>query len=209
MTIAENSLIEIVHNQVYMGQQTLNVWQFNIDSLPGTPSLVQVLEGYWNNIKATTRALAGSGDGDIFLSLRGREMNNPAGDYAEFDIPLSERTGTRVSSGDKLPAQAAVGCRLVVGTRITKPGQKRYAFIHEGDNTDGVLQSGYRTPLVNHLNVMIATMTLGAPAALTVLTAQICKKDNSGFVVSHQPITGFIINTNISSQNSRKIGRGA
>src|SRR5215207_189886 len=126
MTIANGSLVEMVINMTSLSQQTLNVYQYQIVGFPGTPSAVQVAEAYWNNIKGAYRAVVSVGLGNVFTSIRIRELNNPSGDYAEYDVPTAEKVGTRATpAGDTLPPNLSVCVRLVVGTRATRPGQKR------------------------------------------------------------------------------------
>lgn len=203
------TLVEIVVNMNVMSRQTLNVWQYMIGSIPGSVTMVQLLEAYWNHVRVTYRGILSTVFVNAFVSLKGRELNNPFGEYAEFDIPIADRTGTRASVGDALPAQNAVTARLVVGTRSTKPGSKRFPGVLEVDNANGVLQLTYFNPLVALLNVMTTQMILGAPAATTELNPIITKKDPDGIVTATQAVTGYLINSEISSQNSRKTGRGS
>lgn len=210
MTIADGSLIEMVVNMVELSQQTLNVYQYRINGFPGTPSAVQVAEAYWNNIKGVYRAACSVGLGNVFVSVRIRELNNPSGDYAEFDVPTAEKVGTRATpAGDTLPPNLATGVRLVVGTRATRPGQKRIGFMYEIDQAAGLVTSGWKTLVTNIAAAMTQQLTLGAPAALTGLQPIVCRKDASGFVTANQPITGYIVSDIATTQNSRKIGRGA
>jgi len=203
------TLVEIVVNMNWMSRQTLNVWQYMIGSIPGSVTMVQLLEAYWNHVRVTYRGLYSASYGAVFVSLKGREMNDAFGQYAEFDIPIADRAGTRGTAGEALPAQNAATARLVVGTRATRPGSKRFAGLLESDNASGVLQTSYFNPLVALLNVMTVQMILGAPAATTELNPIITKKDNNGIVINSQAVTGYLINSEISSQNSRKTGRGA
>lgn len=211
MAIIPNSLIEVVLVQSQYNQQVLNVFQYLVADDPALPSAVQIAEAWWNDIKTTYRALIAVGFGDAAFSVKLRELNNLAGDYGEYDIPLAERVGTRANpaQAEGLPSFNAAATRWVVGTRATRPGQKRTAFLMEGDNSSGGLQASYKTPLSAFMTHMTSFLTLGAPAALTRLQPIICRKDASGFVVAHQDVTGFIIANQISSQNTRKIGRGA
>jgi len=211
MAISVGSLVEFVINMRYQAQETLNVWQYEVTTWPGSVSAVQGAEGYWNHIKATLRALQLASQPDTFISIKIRELNNVAGDYAEYDVPTAEKVGTRANpaGAELLPPFGAAGVRLVVGSRLTRPGQKRYAFLTETDNIAGVLQSAYRTLLVAHMNIMTVNLVLGAPAATCTLVPIVTKKDATGFVTAHQNITGYLINGNITSQNSRKFGRGS
>jgi len=209
MALADNDLIEVVVNMFAQNMQMLNVFQYEITDHIGTVSLVQLLEGYWNHVKATYRAIVPSSYGNIFVSIKGRELNDASGDYAEFDVPVGERAGTRSTSGEALPPFGAAGVRLVVGTRVTKPGQKRFPFVLEADQVSGVLGTTYTTPLIALMNVLSVPMVLGAPAALETLQPIVTRRGALGFVSSFQPVTGYLINPNVTTQNTRKFGRGS
>lgn len=211
MTIAVDSKIEISLRQQMYNQQVINTFHYNVRIWPVTVQAVDAAEAWWNDIKATYRAVIAVGFGDAAISVRLRELNNPTGDYAEYDIPAGERVGTRANpaQAEGLPAFCAAATRLVVGSRATRPGQKRMAFLMEGDNSSGTLQASYKTPLQTFMAHMAFGMVLGAPAALVDLQSIVVKKDTAGNVIAWQPITGYIVNNSISTQNTRKIGRGA
>lgn len=211
MAIGAGSLIEIVMNMNCQGQQTINAYQYEVGNYPGTVTPVQLAEAWWNHVKVAYRATVYSTFTDAFRTVRVREMNNPLGDYAEYDVPVAEQPGTRSATGmgEVLPPFLSVGVRLVVGTRVTRPGQKRFAFLAELDNVSGNLNSASRTLFVSLLNVMTVDMLLGAPAATVELSPRVTRRDAQGFVVASQPITGYLINNQLTSQNTRKVGRGA
>jgi hypothetical protein len=210
MAVATDSLIEVVYNCTAMGSNMLSVYQYECGAVIPGISLVQILEAYWNNVKANYRACIPTQVGSFFMTLRGRELNNPAGDFAEFDIPAVERAGTRVAGSptDLFPSFVAVGVRLVVGTRATRPGQKRLGPVQETDAANGAILGAYGTPLNTLFGMMTTLMTLGSPAATVQLKPIICRKDSAGNVTAHQYPTGFLINPNLTSQNTRKVGRG-
>lgn len=211
MGLPVGGLFEVTMDMRWQAQQTQNVFQYEVQNWPLSVTMVQALEGWWNHVKASYRALALASQGDVFISVKGREMNNPSGEYAEFDVPVAEKVGTRPNpaAAELLPPFSAAGIRLVVGTRLTRPGQKRLPFLVENDQTSGILAVAMRTLIVSWCNVISVPMVLGAPAALTDLYPIVTKKDANGIVSAHQYITGYIINNNITTQNSRKFGRGA
>jgi len=211
MALNNNSLIEIALDMRWQGQQNLNVWAYQITSWVVGVNAVQVAEAWWNHVKVTYRLMQVASEPDTFLSARIREMNNVAGDYAEFAIPSAERVGTRANPGAQgvMPPYVAIGARLVVGTRVTRSGQKRYSFSREEDVTLGFISAAWKTVIANNLAVMTAGIVLGAPAATVTLSPRIFRKDFSGSVTAHQPITGYIVNDAATTQNTRKFGRGS
>lgn len=211
MTIGVGSLIEVSLEMLMQGQQTMNVYQYEVVSWPGSVTPVQAAEGWWNHVKADYRAMCWTGYGSPFRAVRILELNNPSGDYATFDVPTAEQPGTRVVAGspEMSPPFCAAGIQLTVGSRVTRPGQKRFPFLLENDMANGALTVVF-TPLANALATTIVTsMVLGAPAALVDLLPIVTRKDASGAVIAHQPVGGYLLNPNVTTQNSRKFGRGA
>lgn len=213
MAIFVDSDIEITLRQSWYGQQINNVWHYNIMGAPGGVgvSAAELAQAWWNHVKSAYRAICPSDQGNCFNTVLLRVVNNPAGDYGEYSIPVGEQAGTRTpgTQNQGQPPFNAASVRLVVGTRVTRPGQKRFAFLNEGDNNNGGLQSSYTTPLTALMTVMVAQMTLGAPAALFVLRPEVFRLTSTDLLLASQPITGYVINPNISSQVSRKYGRGS
>lgn len=210
MTITTGSLVEISLNELVLGQQMSQVFQYRVLGMLPTVSAVQLAEAWWNHTKTTTRALCqGATFASPFKTVLIREMNDSAGDYATFDIPVVEQTGTRTSgSGEAMPPYVSTATRLVVGSRTTRPGQKRMPFVLEGDNVSGLLQADLLGKTQTWAALITATMTLGAPAATVELHPIVCRKDAAGFVTAYQDITGYLVNGYLSTQNSRKYGRG-
>lgn len=210
MAIADDSLIEISLNMLVGGSQTMNVWQYKINQHSVGVEPVHIAEGWWNQVKTSHRALAISGYGSVFQSVRIRELNNPTGDYAEFDIPSGEQAGSRSNPADSdaMPYHVATAVRLTVGTRATRPGQKRFPFATQQDIIASSVQAAWKVLITAAVTSAVGTLTLGAPAALEVLDTIVCRKDAAGTVLNHQLVTGFIVANYASSQNSRKVGRG-
>jgi len=194
-----------------LGQQVLNVYQYAVDVPLGEDDPVSLGNAWWNNIKSVYRAIPAAAMGDVFQSVIVRELNNPAGAYGQYAIPPAEKPGTRGAPAqqEQMPPFCAAAIRLVVGSRATRPGQKRIAYLTESDNMNGVLQSAF-VALLQPLGVIISNdMTMGAPTLATVLHPIVCRKDASGVVTAHQKVVGYLISPYVSSQNTRKIGRGA
>lgn len=210
MAITLGSLIEMTVVMRLLGQVTLNAWQYQVDGSAFLVEPVQIAEAYWNHVKATYRGIISSALGAAFQSVNILELNAPTGDYAEYPVPILERPGTRgvVGLGDPMPPFNAVGVRLTVGTRVTRPGQKRFPGLYEGDNNSGILGPEMTLVVNNLMAVMTEPMILGAPAATIVLNPVVTRRDVSGAVTANQPVQGWVTNPNITSQNTRKIGRG-
>lgn len=211
MSIQLGALLEISLSGEVFSNMVANVWQYEVTNTMVSITAEQVAEAWWNHVKTNYRAVPTSTYTGIFRKVLVRELNAPTGAYGTYGIPLAERTGTRSpgSSSDILPLFNAVGVRLNVGSRATRPGQKRFAGLNEDDQTSGGLTTAVVSAVNTLMTQMIASMTLGAPAATMVLKPVVVRKDVTGTVVAHQAITSFSVNTNVTSQVSRKLGRGA
>lgn len=211
MAITTGSRISVALKMILGGQVAYNIWDYNVLEIVGTPTAGHYGEGWWNHVKATYRALQLSSSGATFQSVRVTELGSSTGEYGEFAIPAGEQAGTRTAptDADSMPTFTAVGVRLAVGTRVTRPGQKRFGFLTQNDVLGNDLQTGFNTLLVALMNVMVVNMTLGAPAAGVVLVPQVVGLNPDGSVRASQLVTGYAINQKVTSQVSRKFGRGS
>jgi len=210
MAIAADSLIEITLVQSFLSANAaLNVFQYEVGGSFGTSSATDWAHAWWNHVKTTYRLIC-SANASPFRYVRVRELNDPAGDYGEYAIPTGEWPGTRTPpAADWLPMFVNVGVRLAVATRATRPGQKRFTYLTESDCDGTYVGSGYSTALDNLMQVLAADMTLGAPVAGGLLHPIVTRKNPAtGEVTAYQAVTGYIINNTVTSQVSRKVGRG-
>lgn len=211
MAIFLDTDLQIAIRQRHTAQQIENVFSYNVMGTPLGVSVTaeQLGEAWWNHVKATWRAAVPSAFGNYQYSVFVKVVNNPAGDYGEYAIPLAEQAGTRTATASEaLPPFNAASVRMSVSTRATRPGQKRFSFLTEQDQANGLLLSSLSTPLIAMMTVMCSQMTLGAPAALFVLQPKVFSLAPGDIVVAEQDITGFVINNYVSSQTSRKVGHG-
>lgn len=187
-----------------------NVFQYLYAELVTAATAAQIGEAWWAHVKSTYRALYAADAGNLFESVFVRELDNPVGEYATYAIPTGERVGTRTapSPGTFCPPFLATGVQLTVGSRATRPGQKRLPVLYEADVEGDALQSAWIALVESWANVIDTPMVLGAPAATSVLSPIVTRKDPTGAVMASQAVTGHLTNTYCTSQNSRKRGRG-
>lgn len=210
MALTNGTLFEISVNMTQQGNRVTNVWSYRYVSDLGAVTPVDLLAGWWTYAKAGYRNIVNVDYGVAFLNLQLSELGNPAGVYAEYAIPVGERSGTRPSGSDPqyTPSFAAVGVRLTVGTRVTRPGQKRFAFLTQGDFDGNTLLSGMLTAVNTFMDGMVNTITLVAPAIGVTIQPVVVRKDATGAPTAHQDVTGYLTNAFVTSQVSRKHNRG-
>ena len=211
MAITTGSLVEVSLNMELYGQRIMNVWQYRADPVLGSPSAAEIGAAWWGAVKTPYRALCNSGFGSVFRSVRVRELNDPTGAYGEHAIVSGEQAGTRTvaAEGQIVTTFVAAGVRLAVESRTTRPGQKRFPFITESDLNSNEIGSAFQALVVTLMNTMASSITLGSPAVGTVLLPIVVRKDATGAVTANQEVTGYVINTNATSQVSRRFGRGS
>jgi len=212
MAIFLDTDLQIMLNMRLQNQVIQNVWSYNVFGTPLGVSVTapQLGQAWWNHVKAVYRALVVNTIADAFQSVTVRVVNNPTGDLGEYAIPPAEQVGTRSppAGADVMPSFNAGGVRLTVDTRATRPGQKRIPFILEQDSNSGLLTATYTTLIDTLMTVMTAQQTLGAPAALFVLQPKVFRLGPSEIILAAQNITGWVTNPAVTSQVSRKLGRG-
>lgn len=209
MAIETGSLIEVVVSGSHGGQVLANVWQFLMFSTPGGITAAQYGEALWNHWKVKYRSIPAAVFDNMFESVSVRELDSLTGDYGVYSVPASERGGTggNGSSPSPLPLFSAVGVRMSVGTRVTRPGQKRFAGMTESDNDNGKVQERAVLAVEDLLGLVVANMTLGAPALTATLSPVIVRKDIQGLPTAYQDVIGFSVNPYMTSQVSRKVTR--
>lgn len=205
--------IEITLRYTNLSQncQTARVYTWDGAAIAAaTPA--QVGEAWWNHYKDAWRALAVSASAVAqFLSVIVREVGGGLA-YGEYAIPSGEQLGTRDGTGlgNPLPPFVATGCRLTVGTGITRPGQMRIPFALEGDSDGSVFNATWLGLCEDLADLYSNANTLGAPVATGVLFPQVVRfgVDNDT-IAAGQDIVGFVLKPQITSQVSRRIGHGS
>ncbi len=212
MPFLPNDEIRVDWRYTYLGQKCENVQTYLVGGVSSVLfTMDQVLEALWNDYKVRFRALAStSAVVNTFDSLLGTQIGGTL-QFAEFAVPIAEQVGTRPAGDDGqwLNSFSAVGIRQTVGTRATRPGQKRFPFLREGDVIGNAL-TGAILPDYNALGGAFSQVSvLGAPALGMALQPQIVHEPGVRDPVRHvQPVIGWVMNLNVTSQVSRKLGRG-
>lgn len=211
MAIAVDSILQLSLNMDHNGARLMNVYCYKVAVLPAPVSAVAYGEAWWNHVKATYRALSQTAAGPVFTSVLVRDLSDPTGELAEYSIPTADRTGTRgtTPNPEAMPNLNAVGVRLTVGTRVTRPGQKRIPFMTEYDVAGEQVAAAYVTLVQSVAGVVSSRAILGAPAAGVAIDPVVVGLNTDGTIRAHQLVTGYNVNPYVTSQVSRKHGRGA
>jgi hypothetical protein len=171
---------------------------------------VQVANAWWNDMSPFIRALALPDLTEArFESVICRNLV-AGGELGEYAIPSGEQAGTRdTGTGGTLPPFVNSGIRLSVGNTTTRPGQKRFPFLLEGDVTGNALVGDILDILDTLGSAYDTPRTLGSPVALGVLQPVIGGTFVDGFPTVFQDVVGHVVNPYATSQVSRKQGHGS
>lgn len=211
MAITSENL-EIILRYTHLGQKMETVRTYRaVGAAFLTASPAGVGEAWWNDVKAAWRGVCASGYGNVFDSVFVREIGGGLA-YGEYAIPTAERTGTRASGtlGDGMPSYVAVGCKLTVGTGVTRPGQMRIPFLADADTLSNDVAPAFLTLCQTLAAKYSSVITLGSPVATGTLTPQVIRytKTVPPAVEARQDINGYLLNSKVTSQVSRRAGRG-
>lgn len=210
MAIGIGVPLKIVIRGQILSQQFNNVcWYLTDGAAFLTADATGIGEAFWNDIKTVWRAAMEGGSELTTTSILVSEPG-PGGAFGEFPIPSAEQQGNRAGATSQyLPAFNGVGIRLAVATRTTRPGQKRIVGGLEEDQASGAWTSTYLGLIDDIAAKFSEPITLGAPVATGVLIPIVARVVEPGGTVSvYQEVVGHVINPMVTSQVSRKPGRG-
>lgn len=198
-------ILEIVDRQTTNPDTALNVYHYRLDSGILTIDPSTIAEFWWNDCNGVIRDL----QSELLLHIRVtcRNLDNSA-DYGEYLIPLDEQAGTNPTS-DVQARQAAVGVTFRGATPTTRPGSKRICGIPEAQSGEwGELVPAYLSLVDLYASHMASQLNSLTPAfVLTPVIVGLPNDDRPTRVENE--IVAYSINPYITSQNTRKIGRGA
>lgn len=205
-------IIELVHEQYYLGQQVNNVYFF--EGAVASPSMASLATWFETNVVTAIKSVQNT---DVqHLNLRLRNLFNLAETLEE---PLTG-TGAETSGTGELPAFMAYTIRFDHGVATIRSGFKRWAGVLEGYLDDSLVNAS----MVSQLNViggeLINPPTTPNTDWAHVIVKRICETpnpdpegvpsclkyrlpQNQGEAVVGYP-TSFEVYTQPTTQNSRK-----
>lgn len=205
------SHIEVALRYTNLGQncQTARLYTWDGASIAAATA-VQVAEAWWNHYKDAWRALvAASAPVGQFLSVFVREVGGGLA-FGEYAVPAGEQLGTRTTgTGSPMPSYTAVGCRLTVGSLLTRPGQMRIPFLLDSDTNGNDVDPAFLLLCDDLAGLYSGPNILGAPVATGVLAPQVVTYGiDNNTVAASQDIVGYLLNPFVTSQVSRRHGHG-
>lgn len=212
MAIFGGEIVQVTHVQRYFAQQVLNVYYYKAATDIGGTTPAEVAETFWFYFGDKLRACQTNEVENLRIDV---ESLDGTRDFGTFTIPIEERSGDQEDLNSMSPF-AAYGIKLVVSTRLVRPGSKRLVGVGEAAVLNGgAISGGQMTLLQTAADQMtenlISLLTLDVflpvvvgfphPASPTGRPARLTRVDF--------PIVAAVPATTITTQNTRKYGRGA
>ena len=208
MAITGGSVLRLTLVQNYMAQEVLNVFYAKQTAGSSSDSPATVVDGFWQDIKAAWRAVMPDTDDMLITKIVLEDLVTPF-DYYEYVVPTSEQRGTRSYTGALLNSFSAASIKIVVPTRATRPGGKRISGLTE----DVVDRQNLVSSYITLLNTLFAALATGWAATSPGSGSYAVGVYGYGRPASSSPtfqqMSGYLVSPYVSSQVSRKIGRGA
>ena len=205
MPVQPNDIIVIRDFQTLFQQQILNVYTLRVVSFSGNPGYDLLLEGFEERVVNLVRSL--QCPDLVHTRLEVDNLTNGL-EFASLDI---NAPGTNTCANPS-PPFVSVGIRLARATKLTRNGYKRYAGIDESNYTDGVLTSASQNAWQANVADVLAT-GIGPSSSSAQFVFE-------SVIVGRVPVTGAydlnrvnevtsaVVQPNVTTQNTRKFGRG-
>ena len=205
-------VIELVHEQTYLGQTVNNVYFF--EAAVAEASMSDLANWFETNVVTKVKLL--QNDLVNHVNLRLRNLFNEAETLEE---PLTG-TGTITSSDIELPSFIASQVRLEHASGAVRPGFKRYTGMTEGSLTDGLLNITPISKLEDIADLLVNPPVVANSGWAHVIVGRLCEvpnptpnevpaclkyrlPQNQAELVVAYPIA-YTVYAQITSQNSRK-----
>lgn len=202
-------VLQLVDEQVQDSQQVLNVYFYRLDT-PVVGNAAQMLVASWVD-QVLPDIVDWQASDIVHTSVTAKNLFNEAEEYTELMSVPGDR------DVDVFPPFNAVGFRLIGDNAAVRDGQKRFAGVPEDSAEDGVFDDAGFLAAMTALAVTLATglpIGLDIDALMPVIVGRILSggsyrlPTNSGEAVLSN-IVDALFNIDVTSQTSRKIGRGA
>lgn len=207
-------IIEMTLKYRYNGNEFRNVFHYTWDFISPPVTLLEATQEFFEAMCTVLQAVVVGG-----TTVYGASALNITDDISVADYAPASPYVTSGRTGEASSMFVALGITLLRTDRSTKQGAKRFGPLSESDVTAGVISSGLLTSAETAVAVLtdpILVVGLGGSGNLTpVIYGEALPERPSkrgGMLpprpASANPIVGAVVNTQATSQVSRKPGRG-
>lgn len=208
--MANLDVFQLVDKSVFQGQQCLNVYYFQQNSLATTNGAQDLAEAYIADYLPIIKTLQ---EADVVhTEIKVTDLFDPSNAHTEaISVP-----GTAAYGTDVLPVFNAVGFRLTGDNAAVRNGAKRFAGIDEGVQQNGVITNGtFITQLDAVASKLAEALAVGViDTFFPVLVSRVLGGGVFGLptTLAAAVLSGVVSadwSALLTSQTSRKIGNGA
>jgi len=206
MAIAVGDHIELVAHQTMFSQQILNVFHYQVVSIETTITYEDIFDAFDNQWNISLAPLLSTAL--ILDTLTARNLTN------EIDIADHISNFAGDVSGESLPPFMSYGFRFNRLSGITRHGYKRFAGVSESV----VLGIGHNPSFNSVITAMSEALAEGLVRTGTAADFEMLpviigrtKNENDTYELDLTRVNGVngVAFAGISTQNTRKVGRGA
>lgn len=211
MAIVAGDILRLTTQVDYLSQKCLQVWFYRADNLVGVPTYEGVADGF--KAQYDLHCTIYLHPNAVLELVKVENLTNGVDIFSKgYNVP-----GTASNPGDPMPPYVTYSVRQLRGSKITRHGSKRFAGVPEGFNNGGSYSGGGSSP--NQLvDFCAATHGAGSDSennlqAVPVIVGRklVTKAGGKTYydvdLTKINSITGADFR-GISTQNSRKFGRG-
>lgn len=196
-------LLQIVDEQVYLGQQLLNVYYYRWFSVPSVDNTVYsaLVDDFQSRVMNDVCQL--QGELLIHTSLTIKNLSNNV-DF--FEKPISVTGQRTMSASTALPSYVSVGFKLIRDSLVTRNGFKRFGGLNESE-----VQGNSWVGAINDINNVEDALAEFLQIGLVDVAAPIIPKrpitPPMGTLYPYSSVASAQYSL-VGTQNTRKAGRG-
>lgn len=211
--VAANDTIQLSVMGRVTGQE--HVHTLHLRSNTGGQSLQGAIDTWQAGCAATYRAMFMAGSDTPYEVVESRHVCGAG----VLDAPAVEgiasgsQAGTRTFSGDGEPMPPFIACVATIRTGLagrSYRGRNFFGGLFESDVAASTVLDAHRTRITNYLNAVMAVFGPGGTSAdwSWVVFSRKLRAGGMTCAQASNGVTSFIVRTEVSTQRSRKLGRG-
>jgi len=185
----------LIDLQVVDSMEMLNVYAYEQTTGSGDSSALAA--AYVDSILPSMKAFQSSGLEHIKVQVTNKEVPS---DFTELATAVSGEI-----SGERLPPFCAFSVQLSRASRASRNGHKRVGGVPEVSQQQGTLSSGALAQLQTYADAIAAPLV---DSDGNSWTPKIWRRLSATHAEDFFPINAGIASNNVTSQNTRKFGRG-
>lgn len=204
--IGGNSLFKVIVKQTYLGQKCQNVFWYFKNVAPNSIDALDVANAFHDAVLSDWETLTHEDwDTDTIEVIEVTSLEN----FTE----ITSAIGPGVKTGNALASTIALGIKMVRTTRETRSGWKRLVGLAQSDLAENDWASGTQTQASSLADEFSADLSVAGTTIFPCLVRQTKDPDTKELLDPDEWIYNLvstaIVKSEVTTQNSRKPGRGS